>query len=651
MKKIKFLSVIAIIAGLSLLDSCKESFLEITPYGSLDESVLATYEGVDGLLIAAYSLLDGVSNMDWNPSFGWEAATSGWVFGSIRGLEANKGTDSGDQPDINPIQTFSETATNPYLNIKWRSIYEGISRCNATIRAANAAEEKGTISADHATSFIRQARALRGFYHFEAFRLWGDISTGTYVPYVHEDTDQSELVNTVDIRPNIIEDLTAGTQLPNDMKQVGRFNKTVSQVLLAKAQMQMYGDYPVALTLLADVEANGTNPFNQKAGLEPLYGDIFDIVKRNGIESIYTVQYSVNDGSGGWNGGWGEVLNFPYKSGGSPGGCCGFFQPTQEFVNSFRTSGGLPLLDCSYNATDEELLRDQGIPAKFWDVLTKYKKDDVVSMYNPSEPYLDQAYISLTGTLEPDGTITSPNIGNNPLTSPANWALYWIEDNSKEIDPRLDWSAGRRGIPFWDWGVHTGNDWIRDQTYGGPYVGKKQVYKREQEGVFTEVGNWTSGWTANGYRMIRYADVLLLKAECEAMTGSDDLGLGEVNAIRTRAANTDSWVKEDDGTTNAANYVIGLYTAADFADQTAAMKAIKFERKLELGLEGHRYYDLQRWGEVQSEINRILTYEQTMEWGSALYGGCTVGPEDVNYPIPQRQIDLSNYNLVQNPGH
>jgi len=580
MKKLIYLSVIAIITGLLIMNACKERFLEITPNGSLDETVLATYDGVDGLLIGAYSMVDGVA-----AGFGWQSATSGWVFGSIRGMEANKGTDSGDQPDINPIQTFSETSENPYLNVKWRAVYEGISRCNSAITIAKVAQKSGTISSDEADSFIRQARALRGFYHLEAWRLWADKSTNTGIPYVDENTDQSTLTNTEDIRIKIIEDLTEGTLLPLDMGQVGRFNKTVSQVFLAKALMQMEGDYSSALTLLTEVETSGTNPAGQKAGLEPLYGDIFDAANRNGIESIYTVQYSVNDGSGGWNGGWGEVLNFPYKSGESPGGCCGFFQPTQDLVNSFRTdANGLPFIDAYDN---EKVTNDQGLAPE--DSFTEY-----------------------TGRL----------------------------------DPRLDWTVGRRGIPFWDWGDDTGSDWIRDQSYAGPYVGKKQVYKRSQEGTLTEVGNWTSGWTANGYRMIRYADVLLLKAECEAMTGTDDLGLGEVNAIRTRAANSAGFVKEADGVTNAANYVIGTYSA--FANQAAAMKAIKFERKLELGLEGHRYYDLQRWGDVQSTLSRILSYEKTMEWGSALYGNATVGPEDVNFPIPQRQIDLSNGNLIQN---
>ena len=97
---------------------------------------------------------------------------------------------------------------------------------------------------------------------------------------------------------------------------------------------------------------------------------------------------------------------------------------------------------------------------------------------------------------------------------------------------------GRRGIPYLGLGQSYRSDWIRDQTYSGPYSPKKQVYKQSQEGTYTEVGNWTSGYTANGYRMIRYADVLLLKAECEAMTGTGDLGFAEVNALRARAADS-----------------------------------------------------------------------------------------------------------------
>ncbi|MCK4991178.1 MAG: RagB/SusD family nutrient uptake outer membrane protein, partial [Bacteroidales bacterium] len=177
---------------------------------------------------------------------------------------------------------------------------------------------------------------------------------------------------------------------------------------------------------------------------------------------------------------------------------------------------------------------------------------------------------------------------------------------------------------------------------------KKQVYKQSQEGTLTEVGNWTSGYTSNGYRMIRYADVVLLKAECEAMTGALEDALDNVNLIRARAANTDGFVYEDDGVTPAAAYVISEYPAGSFTTEAAAMHAIKFERKLELGQEGHRYYDLQRWDEVVSELSRIMAYEITMPWSNLLYPGQSIGPEDVNFPVPQRQIDVSNNILIQN---
>jgi len=556
-----------------MVSSCSSDFLNVQPNGALSEEVLATEDGIESLLIGTYAMLDGVSAN----GFGWESAASNWVFGSIRGMEANKGTDAGDQPGINPIQTFTEAPTNVYLNIKWRSCYEAISRANATLTVIARAEEEGTITADQAASYRAQARALRGHYHFEAWRMWEQV------PYIDENTVQDEVTNTADISDLIIADLEAGTTLPNNMGQVGRFNGTVCKVILAKALMQMKGDYAAAKTLLTDVVNNGTKPNGQAIGLQAKYGDIFDIESRNGIEAVYTVQYSVNDGSGGWNGGWGEVLNFPYKGGGSPGGCCGFFQPTQEFVNSFRTSGGLPLLDNSYN--NDPVVSDDGLA--------------------PGDPFTEDA---------------------GPL------------------DPRLDWTVGRRGIPYLDWGDHTGSDWIRDQSYAGPYSPKKQVYKKSQEGTFTEVGNWTSGWTANGYRMIRYADVLLLLAECQIETGELDAARANINRIRERAANPDGFVMEEDGVTPAANYQISLYESA-FANADEARAALRMERKLELGMEGHRFFDLNRWGIAAQEIRRILAYEAPLR--PSLYAGAEFADNDVLYPIPQRQLDLSP-GLVQN---
>jgi hypothetical protein len=318
----KYISLILILALAGIWPSCKQDYLNVKPAGSLDVGLLSNAKGIEALLVGGYSLLRGS-----NGQFGWEASSTNWVYGSIRGLEANKGTDSGDQPDINPLQTYTETATNPYLNVKWREVYEAISRCNAIINVTNAALTANKITQDQATSYLKQARTLRGWYHFEAYRMWKNV------PYMDEKTDPATVSNTEDIGPKIIADLTEGITLPDNMGQIGKFNGTVAKVLLAKALMQINRDYAAALPLLTYVKTSGTKPDGSAIGLAPTYGEIFDIEKRNGVEAVYTVQYSVNDGSGGTNAGSGEVLNFPYKSGGSPGGCCGFFNPTQEFVD------------------------------------------------------------------------------------------------------------------------------------------------------------------------------------------------------------------------------------------------------------------------------------------------------------------------------
>ncbi|MEO0896636.1 MAG: RagB/SusD family nutrient uptake outer membrane protein [Bacteroidota bacterium] len=579
MKRTAFNSKILGILFLCCLSvSCDSSFLNIKPNGSLDASVLGTEEGIETLVIGVYSLLDGVSAN----GFGWESASSNWVFGSIRSLIANKGSDAGDQSDINPLISYTEVATNSFLNIKWRSLYDGVARSNSAINVVLNAEEDGNITSEIAESNINQLRLLRGHFHLEAYKLWGEK-----IPYLDENTDPITVGNPGGVEDQIIADLQAGTQLPNDMGQVGRFNGTVARVLLAKGLMQMKGDYTAANEQLQWVIDNGTKPDGSPIGLQEKYGDIFEVANRNGLESIYTVQYSVNDGSGGWNGGWGEVLNFPYKPSESPGGCCGFFQPNEEFVNSFRTSNGLPLLDKSYN--NDPVLTDQGLI--------------------PS----DDSYVEDVGPL----------------------------------DPRLDWTVGRRGIPYLDWGDHTGQDWIRDQSYAGPFSPKKQVYQKAEEGSATEVGNWTSGWTANGYRMIRYADVLLLKAECEVENGNLEAARSWVNQVRQRAANPDGFVKEEDGVTDAANYVIETYDEA-WTDASLAMEAVMMERKLELGMEGHRFFDLKRRGSsyTENEINRILALQRDLR--PSMYFSADYSSNDFHYPIPQRQIDLSNGNLTQN---
>lgn len=585
MKKILY-TVLCLTLTCVIIYSCSKNFLERQPRGVLDENTLANKKGVEALLIGAYSLLDGTQRGDVTLG-GWESAGSNWVYGSVAGGDAHKGSDAGDQPAINPIERFEHVPGNSYFDAKWSVCFEGISRANATLRIMGKATD---ISAADVTRITGEARFLRGHYYFELKKMFNKV------PFVDETMADFNVPNDQDIWPKIEADLKfAYDNLPETMNAKGRANKWAAGALLAKSYMfqKKFND---AKTLLDLVYTNGKNAQGVKYGLLPKYQDNFNAETKNSQESVFAVQYSVNDGApDAANGGWGEVLNFPYLSGNSPGGCCGFFQPTQDLVNSFQVDAvtGLPNPD-NYNAT--EVKNDQGL--------------------TPSQPF-------------------------TPTTAP--------------LDSRLDWTVGRRGIPFLDWGKVSGSDWIRDQAYSGPYSAKKNTYYKAQQGLLTDKSFWTSGVTANNYTLIRFADVILWLAEAEVEVGSLEKARQLVNEVRGRAANPVSFVM--DGALPAANYKVGLYTTP-WVDKAAARKAVYFERKLEFGMEGHRFFDLVRWGIAESTLNAYFAYVSTgapTNKRNYLVGAKFTANKNEYFPIPQRQIDLSTTGgtpkLTQNTGY
>lgn len=567
------------LATIVLVMACDKKFLDQETTGLLTEEQAQSKKGAQQFLIGSYAALKGS---------GWEGGGSNWVYGSIVGGDANKGSDAGDQANIVPIQQYVPLPTNNYFNIKWSALYEGIARTNSTIRIATKLTTTDITDAEK-NQILAEARFLRGFYHFEAKKMWNKI------PYVDETINvaNAKVPNNVDAWPKIMEDLDfARKNLAVKPDAVGRVNKWAAEVMYAKALM-FQGKYAEARPILTDVITNGRTSGDVKYALAPSFHDLFNADRENDAavraETVFAYEASVNDGSGGNNANYDQVLNFPYNGG--PGTCCGFFQPSFEFVNSFRTNAaGLPLLDGSYNVGANQVKNDQGLEST-------------------------QAF--------------TPDAGN--------------------LDPRLDWTVGRRGIPYLDWGPHPGKAWIRDQGNGGPYAPKKNAYYKTQAGKLTDGTSWASGLTAINYKIVRFADVLLLAAECEIDGGGSlEKAREYVNLVRARAAKPGTEVPGA-----AATYVIGLYTDP-WTDAAVARNAVRFERKLELGMEGHRFFDLVRWGIADVAINAFLTYEKPKL--SAGYGGATFTKGKNEYfPIPQTQIDLhtsgGSSTLEQNPGY
>ena len=572
-----FLLPLATLTMACLLWACSEDFLEVAPRGALDTNVLSSEAGIEGTLVGAYSQLGGRGN--------YFSGASNWANGSIQGGEANKGTNDGDFTDINELVQYLLQSTSRIPSDRWSGLFDGVTRANSVLALLAVSEDPLLTEADRAR-IEGEARFLRGHYYFQLKISFNQA------PWLTPDlsVEEQQLVpSSEDIWGNIEADFRFGyDNLPATQGQAGRANKWAAGAYLGKTLLyqEKWGE---ARTVLRDVVNNGVTANGQAYGLLDNYAEAFNAEFDNSKESVFAVQAAANSGTTN-NANPDFVLNFPHNTGADgPGNCCGFFQPSFDLANSFRTNNGLPLLDNSYNDAGNALVNDQGLG------------------------------------------------GNDPFTP-----------DSGPVDPRLDHSVGRRGIPYLGWGPHPGFPFIRDQPYAGPYSPKKFVYYAGQEGTLSDGTSWTRGYGSMNYNIIRFADVLLMLAEAEIETGNVDDGRILINLVRARAANSGGWIRNDDGSP-AANYDIAEYDS--FANASEARTALYFERKLELSGEGHRFFDLRRWGIAKTELDRIIAHEQSflpVAYANAQF----TDPQDLFYPIPQGQIDLQGSDVLpQNPGY
>jgi hypothetical protein len=333
---------------------------------------------------------------------------------------------------------------------------------------------------------------------------------------------------------------------------------------------------------------------SNKYSLVANFHDNFDAGKQNNSEIVFAYKSSVNDGAGeSANGNWGDRLMGVHNMPGA-NACCGFHTATWNLMNAYKTDPvtGLPM--ANFNAAD----------------------------YNPA---------------------------------------------TDRLDPRTDWTFGRPGIPFYDWGPHQAA-WNRDVGYTGFFSPKKSTFHKGQYKNLSTASGWSDWPNAIDVPLIRYADVLLMAAECEIETnGSLTLANTYINQVRARAGNfvqgagtSEATISEAlpapvggvvTATVNGTNYKLGLWPA--FANQAAARDALRWERRLELAMEGYRYFDLLRWGIAETVLNAYVNVEKNK---MACYAGAeTFSAKHKLYPIPAIEIELSKIDgvaqLKQNPGY
>lgn len=240
---------------------------------------------------------------------------------------------------------------------------------------------------------------------------------------------------------------------------------------------------------------------------------------------------------------------------------------------------------------------------------------------------------------------------NNGLPIPSNVGTLSrvLANTTTLLDPRIDWTIGRSNVPFLDWGLHS-DLWIRNASFAGYYSDKK--------GVLAYLGGLRKGdygelLSNANYNLMRYADLLLMAAECEVQVGSLEKARTYVNQIRERASHTAQGASSISVASNAseitwATYRVRQYTTT-WTDKLLALETVKLERRLELAMEGHRLFDLQRWGDLEKVIIPYINREKTL----ATAANSIVAPTSKNYafPIPQTEIDKSGGLIIQNPGY
>ena len=572
MKKLLYIVCSICLAG--GFSSC-ESFLDKhVPQGTLSDEQVKTPANAEAMVVSAYAIFTTAE--DINSSF------SMWNF-EVRSDDAYKGgSGPGDGDVFHQLEIQQGVlTTNWNINDMWVRLYNSLSRVNSAIALLNESDF------DMKQQRLAEMKFLRAYGHFLLKRLY------KHIPFVINENLTYDEYNNLSNREFsndegwqlIINDLEEAFKvLPEKQADKGRPTKAAAAAFLAK--VYLYKAYHQddentnQVTSINQAELQKvieyTNPtLYANYGLEADIHNNFRPEEQfeNGIESIWAIQYSRNDGSTYGNLNWSYGLIPPNIPGATDGGT-DFFKPSQNLVNAYRTGAdGLPLLD-TFNQKDYDM-----------------------------------------------------NVDN--------------------ADPRLFLTVGMPGLPYMfnkNYMMDKTSIWSRSGGVYGYYVSLKQNVDPALIGEYLIKGSY---WASSMNRIVfRYADVLLMRAEAYAQLGNSEQAIALVNQIRQRAASSTQMIGSYQNTYGVKMYVTP-YKGSYSKDET--VKIVKMERRLELAMESERFFDLVRWGDAATVLNKY--YAEEID-NCALYSDAHFTANKGEYlPIPFVQMSAAHGNYVQNCGN
>lgn len=577
MKKILY-SVLTVLALVGTT-SCSDFLDDQKPQGVLDSDMVKEPSNVDNLVISAYAVFTTAE--DVNSSF------SMWNF-DVRSDDAYKGGNGTSDGDVFHQLEIEQgvLTTNWNINDMWVRLYNCISRVNSAISVLETTSDSYQLK----TQRLGEMKFLRAYAHFLLKRLYKNI------PFIMDANLKQEDYNTLSNTEfnndegwqQIINDVEyAYSVLPVKQTDKGRPSKAAAAAFLTKAYLyKAYRQDDPSSNQVTSINREDllkvieySNPDIYSAGGFDLEADFHNNFRpetqyENGVESIWAMQYSINDGTKNGNLNWSYGLIVPNIPGVTDGGC-DFYKPSQNLVNAYRTDAdGHPFID-TFNNKDYDLTQD--------------------------------------------------------------------------ADPRLFLTVGLTGLPYEfnsKYMMDASSTWSRSNGLYGYYVTLKQNV--DPDCGYMVKGSW---WGTPMNRIVfRYADVLLERAEAYAQLaikgeGDAKQAINIVNDIRKRAKQSTGMIANypsDYG----VKFNISTYDGNYSAEET--LKIVKMERRLEMGMESERFFDLVRWGEAEKVLNKYFAEETN---NCSIYGDAHFTANKNEYlPIPFSQVAASDGHYTQNIG-
>ena len=571
---IKILYSVLTVLALVGTTSCSDFLDDQKPQGVLDSDMVKDPSNVDNLVISAYAVFTTAE--DVNSSF------SMWNF-DVRSDDAYKGGNGTSDGDVFHQLEIEQgvLTTNWNINDMWVRLYNCISRVNSAISVLETTSDSYQLKAQR----LGEMKFLRAYAHFLLKRLYKNI------PFIMDANLKQEDYNTLSNTEfnndegwqQIINDVEyAYSVLPVKQTDKGRPSKAAAAAFLTKAYLyKAYRQDDPSSNQVTSINREDllkvieySNPDIYSAGGFDLEADFHNNFRpetqyENGVESIWAMQYSINDGTKYGNLNWSYGLIVPNIPGVTDGGC-DFYKPSQNLVNAYRTDAdGHPFID-TFNNKDYDLTQD--------------------------------------------------------------------------ADPRLFLTVGLTGLPYEfnsKYMMDASSTWSRSNGLYGYYVTLKQNV--DPDCGYMVKGSW---WGTPMNRIVfRYADVLLERAEAYAQLNETGEAIKLVNKIRLRAKQSTGMIANypsDYGVKFNISTYNGSYSQED------ALKIVKMERRLEMGMESERFFDLVRWGEAEKVLNKYFAEETN---NCSIYGDAHFTANKNEYlPIPFSQVAASDGHYTQNIG-